>query len=257
MAPHTLLRVERQDTAAYRLVLTLDDPGRSHWVELGDASQRVGCVLPWAGDGTRYVLELSRDPAGGLAQLEAGLAVDNGGLLGRAAAAWQGYRDEGAGSAAASVDADLVKATIDGAWPSPLPAIVACLIWLRARRRLEPEWLEDLTALFPTWSDTRVLWAEALLATERDISPATLAEVLGELAARALPVTTEAFGYAIDQVHGLGQLPQLQDGQRRSLGSTWGRLNAATRHLRPGGLFTVFASHAQPVTGDLVLPAAY
>jgi len=237
--PHTLLRVERQGTAAYRLLLRLDARPGMHRVEVGDSWSRFTCTLPWTGFGTRYLLEVGRDDRGRLAEFEVDLDEENSGLLGRAAQAWRTYRDLDAARAAAQLDDSVLEAVAAGGSGSPLPAIISCLLQLRLRRCPRHDLVEDLARFYPGWGDLRVLVAETLLRADPALRPGTVEAVIAQLRSCPVPFTTETLGYADAQCNYLSRRlvgdpvgAPVIDGMR-----DW--VEAALRHLRPGGLFRV------------------
>jgi hypothetical protein len=238
--PHTLLRVERHRTAAYRLLLRMDGgPAPAYRVELGDSWSRFTCTLPWTGFGTRYVLEVGRDDQGRLAEFEVDLDEANGGLLGRAAQAWRIYRDVDAAGAARRLDDSAIEAVAAGESESPLPAVIAALLQLGLRRSLRRDVLEDVAMLYPGWGDLRVLVVEALLRADPALGTQTIAGVLTQLRGCPVPFTTEMLGFADAQCNYLSRRLAVDPAAAALIDDFSTQIRAVLRRLRPGGLFRV------------------
>jgi hypothetical protein len=259
----TLEKVARRDTALFRFVFSISEPG-THRLVLRDFTNTYVCILP--GDPgaagpvrPKYVMEVTREKllgsdANQVTRMDVSLAPENDGALGQAARLWAQYRRVDIPGAltsremrtteqSASVLAyEPVESALREKVESPLSATIAGIILLRARRYEQlHNWLRNLANWFPSIPDGPVLWAEQLLQQEQDAlgSPEVIEHLL-RLNARGLPHTVDAVGYAARQAHELLEFASLSAEHRDKLQRLEERLRAARKYFRPGGLFSVY-----------------
>lgn len=253
-------------TQAYRFVLSIPDSPGHHWLELNDGSQVFACVLP--GDEyahPRFTLEINfeyqqLDEHGlfvrgrWISSLVVSLARDNQGPLNRAANLWEKYSRLNVTEALQELDAQQAETLVYGKVESPLAATVAAIVLLRASRPDQlHDWLRNLANWFPDRPDGPVLWVEQLLRQNPTSMPSgEAANWLLQLQERGLPHTSEALGYAVQQIRSLFALATLEPSQQSQLVDLQQRLDTAMRFFRPAGLFSVFSANDGTLTPRIV-----
>lgn len=256
---HSVERSYRERT--YRIVLSVPHSQGSHWLELNDGTMTFACVLPDdIGATPRYLLEinLGNSPTKKgllpITRLEASLALENIGLLGRAAKLWQKYRTVNAAAAADAVAMKLAEEALRRKIESPLAATVAAIILLRTHRRdMLHGWLKNLANWFPEIPDGPVLCNEQIL-RDMDIGTKTkeLIKHLLELRKRGLPHTAEGLSYAANQIEDFLEAEDLTAYQKARLRPLHQQLRETVRYFRVGGLFSVFAGKSRAITPKLI-----
>ena len=178
-----------------------------------------------------------------MTRLEVSLAKQPG-PLGIAAESWRRYTTEHLGSALQEVDGGIdLQGVVAGKIQSPLSAIVAALVLLRANRldRLPQQWLENLSSWFVEYPDGPVLAAEALsrrqLPSAGRASTGKVADHLLTLLQRGVPRTAEAFEYAVGLTERLLKNDVISSDVRDRLHQLDALLDGVSHGYRPGGLF--------------------
>jgi hypothetical protein len=250
------------DKDLYRIEVSV--PRGAHWLQFVDlmpkTNRTYACVLPGdAVDTPRYRLEWStgiRDNVGHVTRLEAILSPSNTGALKEAATLWELYQALDLTGTLKSTDLLRLEERLRDKIDSPLAAVVAGTVLLRLRRHdLLHGWLRNLANWFPDIPDGPVLWAEQMLQTDgRAIENRTLLEFVLQLRTRGLPYTSEALGYADQQVRRLLQATTPTPPERDELETLRDRIDRALRYFQSGGLFAVFLGSSTAVTADLIAP---
>jgi hypothetical protein len=252
-APFKINHVARtENTSSYRLELefTIRD-SVGYWLELGTSGARWACILlADSTDSVRYRLEfdVAFDSGNGreITRLEAALALSNPGSLGQAALLWHKYRtaDLGAAIRVYQEDAPLLRELVGRKLESPLSALVAAVVLVRANRSdLLDNWLHNLATWLPYLPDGAVLWAEHLARNSKaaEVLNQEAASSLANIANRPLPFTSEGFSYASHLVQFFtGRAFTVGPDTAASLAQLKARLDHALPYLQPGGLFTTY-----------------
>lgn len=151
------------------------------------------------------------------------------------------------------------RALLDSA-RSPLSAVVGTALLLRANRLdLMSGWTRNLASWFETIPDGVVFWMEQCRREARaELGPDASAWFIGELQARSLPFTCDAFGMAV------GILGEIERGHLPSDGSTREaachlreRFDAVMPSFRDDGLFCAYVDIVKDRTAmEMLRPPA-
>jgi hypothetical protein len=257
-----LRRVRRdQATQLYEFELKVTGEG-SHWLQLNDNYQGIGCILPGDGDKApppQYVLNIQfafAPVTGGprrITSIEVRLDKDQDAPLGRVAELWHSYSKGTAATALHTIDRRDLEFIFETS-ESPLSAIVVALVLIRARR-LESlgDWLAKLIDSNPHLPDLPVLWFQVQLAQypEKAVSEDGARRLL-TLRNNRLPETGEAMTYAIRQCQLLLDEDDLSRNTRSELHLLYDRLKYVQRFFRFGGLFSVYSGDR--INPQIVVP---
>jgi Caspase domain len=232
----------------YRVELTfLRRDSKGFWLELQDLSGRwFGVVLPTDKERPlQYLLEMQVSPDGTrILDMPGKLAQNEDRPIEDARALWLRYQTGDLNNALTRYDLNRLEDLVFGKAQSPLAAIIASLVLLRANRleRLREEWLQNLTKWFPQFPDSAVLLAEKRL-REGKVGPAC--EALLILLERELPFTSEAMGYASAMIERFGGVKEpLTNDQIAGLVKLKDRFKEWLAHFRSGGLFVTLTGQA-------------
>jgi hypothetical protein len=275
-----------EDGEAFKVWVRVDRSG-PHWLQLRYRETTFGVCLP--GDAhalPQYVFELERLTAAapdGTSRSTIRLDVDLGEaddqLLNDAVRLWARYRRADLSKTVEADDLKQLVSLVQEKLDSPLAAVVAALLLFRtARTSLPRQWLRNLVEVSDL-PDCPVLLAEHLL---RDLTNAAgylvrtsvetpqrapyvqeidaraaqeITDAVLKLEQRGLPLTADALTLAARQISDLltfGTPPSHPD--RARFERLQARVMRALAHLRPGGLFAVFAG--DDITCELVRPSA-
>jgi len=264
VSPRSNVRLEKVTNSrkgnSFRVEFTVAQPNISLWFSLKVGETRYGFVLPKDTLQPRYLLEFEyeSEPAESLSGLGVFLSPESEGSLGMAARLWAQYEEIGPISAAKRRDLKALEQHLRHKTESPLAALVAATVLLRARAwsRLH-DWLRNHAKLFPWIPDSLVLWNEQLIlqgvTDERE-----LAANLIKFGQRGLPYTSTAFSIGVRQVRDLleanraTRLQGLDAPTLDALAKLEQKFAHALKYYRPGGLFAVFAGPDKEVTRSLV-----
>ncbi len=250
-----------RDNRTYQVEFEIfDKDPQGYWMQCQDDSGTAwGCVLPAdsADSRTRYAMGIELSGREGepmqIAGLTGYLSPGDGGNTGAAAKLWETYRTADLGEAVRSVaDSEQLRMLVQQKMESPLAAVVAALILVRANQQeLLRDWLRNLAVRFPALPDGAVLWAEQLMRNPFP-SGGEAATYLATLADRALPFTSEGFGYASQLAERILRSTPLTAPLRAAIQKLQGRIMSAMSYFQPGGLFASFSGF-DPHAGPAVL----
>jgi hypothetical protein len=227
----------RHEASAYRLLIRVPDAPTPTVFRASDNRALLSCQLPALGRDTVLRLDAVADDRGGW-DLSVGVDPSTPGILGEAAGCWFRYGEGDMPAALREVNR-FVEAVLEGRSSSPLPALVAALVQLRANPDRPLPWLEDLVLLYPAWPDFRILQGEDKL--RRVAAEDVAATADAALAGYKLPFTTEALSYAA--THALARQP---DGPSPAAATAAQDIAEAVGALQPGGLFCVISNPLRP-----------
>jgi hypothetical protein len=259
---YLLHKVDRtNDTRSFRIEISLPAQG-PHWLQLSDGVQSFGCVLP--GDKhlkPHYLIEIDFEFRIGerprhFARLDVSLAVESESLLHHAAVLWEKYDSETAISACNSSDMRKLEMVLGEKLDSPLGAMVAGIVLLRARQweRLH-DWLRNLGSWIEWLPDGPVLWTEQSLQMSRSrAATPEMIESFLQLERRGLPFTVDGFGYALRQADIFLDSRELAERTRTRVSRLRDQLRHAGSFFRNGGFFSVFAGPKDKISPRLVRP---
>jgi hypothetical protein len=172
-----------------------------------------------------------------------------------AAELWQTFRDRDLSAAIAALDMNLLEELLRDKLQSPLAASVAGVVLLRTGTlwRMH-DWARNLSNFFPEWPEGPVLWAKQLseqhgevrryAGSRREFAVESREDPLVwlmQVEDRGLPALSELMGAAAEIVdqHSERALG-LTSAERDRFERVRSHLGLASRHFRPGGLFTGF-----------------
>jgi hypothetical protein len=262
---YVIHRVSRDRNARnYRVEFSLTGERGNHLLQFADLSRTFTVLLPddlpsgMPDNRPRYLLELETDGVPQhISRVDASLAdMPNHFWLNIASDLWREYYRGTLLKAVNHSQMRVLEETLRQKIESPLAAVVAGLILLRAERWEElHDWLGNLSRGFPYLPDGPVLWTEQQLqrADENASMPMAALDTLLEIEKRGLPFTNETFGYAVRQADAFLTLDELDDPRRSRIQALAERLRKARRSFRSGGLFCVFAGKPGDITPGLVL----
>jgi Caspase domain len=229
-----------------------------YWLQMIDEEGTAhSCMLPrdvsidGKGRNPVYELLIDRSPSKDvrrITRLEAHLG-NKSGPLSYAVATWRRYKTEHVAAAVKESESKALRAVIEKKIESPLAAIIASLVLLRANRldRVPQRWLRNLARWFPQLPDGAILFAELRLrekpATKEEAGRAVreAALYLSMVLDRGIPCTSEAFDYAVSLVGRLKEAKELAAPVRERLKKLDYCLNNVFGFYRTGGLFTAFS----------------
>jgi hypothetical protein len=160
---HQLVSAARHEVSAYWLLIRIPDAPTPTVFRGSDDRALLSCRLPALGRDTVLRLDAVADDRGSW-NLSVGVDPSTPGILGEAAGCWFRYAEGDVPAALREVNR-FVQAVLEGRSSSPLPALVAALVQLRANPDRPLPWLEDLVLLYPAWPDFRILQGEYKLRT--------------------------------------------------------------------------------------------
>jgi hypothetical protein len=238
-ARHQLVLAARHEVSAYRLLIRVPDAPVPTVFRASDDRALLSCRLPALGRDTVLRLDAADDDRGGW-NLSVGVDPSTPGILGEAAGCWFRYAEGDVPAALREVNS-FVEAVLEGRSSSPLPALVAALVQLRANSDRPLPWLEDLALLYPAWPDFRILQGENKL--RRVAAEDVAATADAALAGYKLPFTTEALGYAATHALAMARQP---DELSPAAVTAAQDIAEAVSALQPGGLFCVMSNPLRP-----------
>jgi hypothetical protein len=254
-------RNKGRDRYSVRLQIAAKDQ-IGYWLQITDAQGTVhACMLPCdlpvnQEDGRKPVYEVSFDCSPvrkgrrrSITRLQANLG-DRSGPLSYAATLWRRYTTEHVAAAVEELEAQELKQVVAEKIKSPLAAIIAALVLLRANRldRLPQQWLKNLANWFPAIPDGAVLFAVRRLRekqTTKDGARRALQEAAAQLLTvrdRGIPRTGEAFDYAVSLVGRLKDAEELNADVRQGLNELGIYLDHCLAFYRTGDLFSSFSN---------------
>lgn len=264
-----MLRVDRTEIPVtdnqpeqtrYRIVLGIKDDDRTgHWLQLsGSNDGSAGVLLPRVevtehDEMAQFVLRVDVTHLRGPkvygvrinAMTAAPMAVGDE-LVAQATRLWLRYQANSAGAAVTDFEGSQLEELLRGKRLSPMAAIIAALVLLRAGRfDLLHNWLRNVHNWFPQYPDGAVLWAEQVMRQEKDPVSAVqqAAKALATLPERGLPMTGEGLSYAASLLDRLTPDRGIMDeATRAGFDQAKALVNEALVLFRPGGLFTSFAN---------------
>jgi len=264
-----LLRVDRSEMPGegeglgqtrYRIALGVSHfDERGHWLQLfGARGTGSGVLLPmddlmFRSGMAEYVLRVDVTHLGGpevfgpeiSALTAAPMAVGSGPVV-EATRLWHRYQGESADRAVSDFEGSRLEKLLQRKAESPLAAIIAALVLLRADRLdLMHDWVRNVADWFPEFADGPVLWAELILRQGTDPKKAArdAAKSLARLSQRGLPVTGEALSYAATLMDRLSRDLQIMDDETRiSFLKAKAEVDDSLAYFRPGGLFASFVN---------------
>ena len=271
-----LHRVDRaHDGSSYRVELSITGDRGNHWLEFHQYEESAGpralvaLLLPdnippsrrGPDDSTRprYRLELEwvefSPGKRFIRRTDVGLAAEQTDPhLTSAAILWDLFSRADIRQALAESEERFLEYTIRSKFEAPLAAIVAGLMLVRAERwNSLHDWFKNVAKCFEYLPDGPVLWNEQLLRKPEVgvgdcYNPVRQLFSLGE---RGLPVTGEAFNYALKQAEALGVRDDVGEPERVRIVALHARLRRALRFFRSGGLFCSFVGPPDELKPEL------
>lgn len=266
VALHQVSRTE--DTRRFRVEISpIDRDPRGHWLELYDGKSRFGVLLPSdASEALRYIVEFDlefreEDPDAErrISRIEATLSPRLSGPARIAAKLWETYNASDASTATQMIrDQRLAERLLAGKLQSPLAAMIASLVLLRANRiDLLHDWLENVANWFPRLPDGPTLWAEQTLRQSKKAAAIRKAAAYtNRLTKRGLPLMTETVAYAARHLELLVQHDDLLDAALIvQLARLRERMAQVLVYFRTDGLFPVFTGYDE--SSQVLKPLGY
>lgn len=159
---------------------------------------------------------------------------------------WLRYQKDSARSAVTNFEGSQLEELLRGKLASPMAAIIAASVLLRADRLdLLHDWLRNVADWFPQYSDGAVFWAEQVMRQEKDPQRAVIeaTKYLVTIPDRGLPMTSEGLSYAASLLDRLTPDRQIMDDATRTrFDEAQALVEEALVLFRPSGLFTSFAN---------------
>lgn len=257
------------DTRQHRIEIAVReaDPA-GYWLQLRDQQEMAwSCILPGHGDpylrgeSARFLVEMENEYSSNgrrIVRMSANLSNRNPASLRAAAELWRRYTSgdvsesirayqEGVRNSPEIGDRDAVplQRLLHGKQKSPLAAVVASLVLLRANRLdLVQDWVRNLANWFPDLPDGAVLLTEHLMRS-RPLQRTELFDqslIQDRLARGRLPFTGASYAFLTSILDRLEQESGWKYGlDRTAVATLRERVNNALAYLQPGGLFAVFS----------------
>ncbi|WP_254412077.1 caspase family protein [Dyadobacter diqingensis] len=249
----SLLKVERSAMSkvsmAYRLTFSVHLPYGCYWIRFTDETSDFWASLTASFNPQEevpfYRLEFSIDSHHHITNLKINLANEGEGKLARVARLWEKYLNADVLAAAKMIDMKFFHKTLKDKSESPLAAVIAATVLLKARRfdLAKGDWLTNLANWFPNIADGPILRNQWLSQQKPNMDRQNeMIFNLTELLYRGLPSTSEAFSLAVLQVDRLLESGALKSSHKTDkLREVASLLHESLPYFSSGGLLTVFS----------------